>query len=164
VSTPEALAARLGIRRASDLLLRALTHPSYAHEHPPAAHNETLAFLGDAVLGLLVAELLARRDPEAGPGVLTARRAEIVSSRGLAVWARALGVDAALRLGRGEEQHGGRQKESVLATALEAVLGALYLEHGLRVVVPLVDRWMAPGGAPAAEPSGEAAPAPAEPP
>ena len=96
-----ALAARLGLTGLSDLLLQALTHPSYAHEHPPAEHNETLAFLGDAVLGLVVADLLVRREPGAGPGTLTVQRAEIVSARGLAAWARELGVDACLRLGRG---------------------------------------------------------------
>jgi ribonuclease-3 len=136
----------------SDLLLQALTHPSYAHEHPPTAHNETLAFLGDAVLGLVVAELLARREPDAGPGTLTVKRAEIVLTRGLAGWARELGIGACLRLGRGEAQHGGREKESVLASALEAVVGALYLTGGLAAVSPLVGRLMRVGGASAARP------------
>ncbi len=138
-----ALAVRLGVAPDSDLLdllTRALTHPSYAHEHPPAAHNETLAFLGDAVVGLLVADVLARHDPDAGPGPLTTRRAELVSTRGLATWARQLGVDACLRLGRGEAQGGGREKDSVLASALEAVFAALYLEGGLDAVAPLVRR------------------------
>ena len=126
----------------SDLLIQALTHPSYAHEHPPAEHNETLAFLGDAVLGLVVADLLVQREPGAGPGTLTVRRAEIVSRRGLAGWARELNVDACLRLGRGEAQHGGRDKESVLASALEAVVAALYLTGGLLAVLPVVGRLM----------------------
>jgi ribonuclease-3 len=140
-----ALAARLGVTAGPDLLdilIRALTHPSYAHEHPPAAHNETLAFLGDAVLDLVVADLLVRHNPGAVPGVLTMRRAEIVSTRGLAAWARELGVDACLRLGRGEAQHGGREKESVLASALEAVVAGLYLGGGLPSVVSLVRRLM----------------------
>jgi ribonuclease-3 len=140
-----ALAARMGVAPIPDLLallVRALTHPSYAHEHPPAAHNETLAFLGDAVLGLVVADLLVRHDPNTGPGPLTTRRAEIVSTRGLAGWARELGVDACLRLGRGEARGGGRDKESVLASALEAVLAGLYLSGGLPAVVPLVRRLM----------------------
>jgi ribonuclease-3 len=136
------LSARLGLSDVSEVLLQALTHPSYAHEHPPAGHNEVLAFLGDAVLGLVVADLLIRRDPGADPGTLTVRRAEIVSTRGLAGWARELGVDACLRLGRGEAQHGGRHKESVLASALEAAVAALYLAGGLGAVVPLVDRLM----------------------
>ncbi len=137
-----ALAARLGVEPVPDLLVQALTHPSYAHEHPPAAHNETLAFLGDAVLGLVVADLLVRGDPAAGPGSLTIRRAELVSTRGLAAWARQLGVDACLRLGRGEAQHGGREKESVLASAFEAVLGALYVSGGLSPVVSVVRHLM----------------------
>ena len=90
----------------------------------------------------MVADLLARRDPGAGPGALTVRRAEIVSTRGLAGWARELGVDACLRLGRGEAQHGGRERESVLASALEAVAAALYLTGGLAAVSPLVERLM----------------------
>jgi ribonuclease-3 len=146
-----ALVARLGVAEPPDLLLQALTHPSYAHEHPPTLHNERLAFLGDAVLGLAVADLLVRHDPGAGPGPLTTQRAEIVSTRGLAAWALELGVDACLRLGRGEAQHGGRVKESVLATALEAVVATLYLEGGLAVVMPLVRRLMRVEG----EPTGE---------
>jgi ribonuclease-3 len=140
--TVAALARRLGLPGVSELLLQALTHPSYAHEHPPTPHNETLAFLGDAVLGLVVAELLVQHDPAAGPGALTVRRAATVSTRGLAAWARELGVDACLRLGRGEEQHAGRDKESVLATALEAVLAVVYLARGPAAVVPLVRRVM----------------------
>ena len=143
-----ALSTRLGLPGLSELLLQALTHPSYAHEHPPAEHNETLAFLGDAVLGLVVADLLVQRDPGAGPGPLTVQRAEIVSTRGLAAWARELGVDACLRLGRGEAQHGGRDKESVLASALEAVVAALYLTGGLAAVLPLAGRLMRAGEAP----------------
>lgn len=132
------LARRVGFTGAADLLRRALTHPSYAHEHPPTAHNETLAFLGDAVLGLAVAEILVERDPGAGPGDLTVRRAAMVSTRGLAVWARELGVDACIRLGHGEMLHGGREKESVLASALEAVAAALYLDGGLAPILALV--------------------------
>ncbi|HWC01426.1 MAG TPA: ribonuclease III domain-containing protein [Methylomirabilota bacterium] len=134
-----------------DLLLQALTHPSYAHEHPPTPHNEGLAFLGDAVLGLVVADLLVRREPGAGPGRLTVRRAEIVSSRGLAAWGRELRVAPCLRLGRGEAQHAGRDKDSVLASAVEAVVAALYLTAGLGAVSPLVDRLMRVGD----EPTGE---------
>jgi ribonuclease-3 len=100
--------------------------------------------VGDAVLGLAVAEVLVARDPAAGPGELTIRRAELVSTRGLAAWARALGVDACVRLGRGEAQLGGRDKDSVLASALEAVVAALYFTGGLALVLPLVRRVMGP--------------------
>ena len=123
------------------LLRRALTHRSYANEHPPEADNEALAFLGDAVLQLVVTEHLWREAPVAPVGVLTPRRAEIVSGASLARWAEGLGLGAHLRLGRGEQQSGGQAKESVLATALEAVLGVVYLEGGLdaarRVVASL---------------------------
>jgi ribonuclease-3 len=125
-----------------------VTHPSYAHEHPPAPHNETLAFLGDAVLGLLVADILVRCEPGAEPGPLTVRRAAIVSTRGLAAWARELGVGACLRLGRGEAQDRGREKDSVLASALEAVVAVLYLTGGLAVVSPLIGRLVRSGEGP----------------
>jgi ribonuclease-3 len=128
--------------------VRAVTHPSYAHEHPPARHNEVLAFLGDAVLGLVVAEILLESAPEDGPGPLTERRAGLVSARTLAAWAHDLGVPAHLRLGRGEEQGGGRQKESVLATAFEAIVGALYLDGGLAPVRALLTPLMARHPAP----------------
>lgn len=135
------LEARLGHGfRDPELLVRALTHGSYAHEHPPAAHNETLAFLGDAVLGLVVAEMLAARSPADGPGVLTQQRAALVSAANLATWAIRLDLPAQLRLGRGEDQGGGRYKESILASALEAVVGAVYLDGGLHPARTLVAR------------------------
>ena len=142
-----ALAAGVGLPAVSDLLIRALTHSSFAHERPPAGHNETLAFLGDAVVGLAVADLLVRQAPGAGPGTLTVRRAEIVSTEGLAAWARLLGVGACLRLGRGEDQHGGREKDSVLASAFEAMLGVLYLTAGLPAVLRLLARLLPAGSA-----------------
>ena len=135
------LQAALGHRfRDPALLERALTHASYAHEHPPTLHNETLAFLGDAVLGLVVAELLSARAPEAGVGSLTAERALLVSAKNLASWALRLDLPARLRLGRGEALGGGAAKESILATAFEAVVGALYLEGGLGSVAGVVSR------------------------
>ncbi|MGH7320174.1 MAG: ribonuclease III family protein [Candidatus Rokuibacteriota bacterium] len=133
------LEALLGHRfRDPDLLTRALTHPSYAHEHPPADHNETLAFLGDAVVGLVVAELLLAQAPRDGAGTLTQRRALLVSARNLAAWAVRLRVPTHLRLGRGETQGGGVSKESILATAFEAVVAALYLDGGLEAVQKLL--------------------------
>jgi ribonuclease-3 len=113
------------------LLARALTHRSYANEHPEAPDNETLAFLGDAVLGLVVAEHLWKTAPADGVGLLTPRRADIVSGANLARWAERLGMGVHLRLGKGEQITGGRAKESLLATALEALLGVVYLEGGL---------------------------------
>ena len=135
------LERRLGHRfRDPDLLARACTHASYANEHPPAASHESLALLGDAALALVVAEHLLVEDPAAPVGVLTPRRAELVSGERLARWAAALDLGALLRLGRGEAQTGGRARDSILATALEAILGAIYLEAGLPAVRATVGR------------------------
>jgi len=126
------------------LLLQALTHRSYANEHLPERDNESLAFLGDAVLGLVVAERLWTTAPGAPVGLLTLRRADIVSGANLARWAERLDVGAHLRLGRGERRMGGHAKESVLATALEALLGVVFLEGGLpaaRRAVALLALW-----------------------
>jgi ribonuclease-3 len=120
--------------RDAALLDEALTHRSWANEHPPAPHNERLAFLGDAALGLAVAERLWRAAPAEPVGMLTPRRAELVSQASLARWAEQIGLGAHLRLGRGEAAMGGAAKPSVLATALEAVLGVVYLEGGLEAV------------------------------
>ena len=122
------------------LIARALTHSSWANEHPPALHNDGLAFVGDAALGLVVAEHLLALDSEAAVGVLTPRRAEVVSGANLARWARELEIGSMLRLGRGEDLTGGRTRESILATALEAVLGAIYLEGGVPAVRRAVAR------------------------
>lgn len=137
-----ALESQLGHAfRDRGLLQEALTHRSFANEHPGARDNEALAFLGDAVLALVAAEHLRAADPDAPVGVLTPRRAALVSGPSLARWAERLTLGTHLRLGRGEQQTGGPGKESVLATAFEAVLGAVYLEAGLpgarRVVASL---------------------------
>ena len=140
-----ALERRLGHRFTdADRLLRALTHASYANEHPPEPSNDTLALVGDAVLGLVVAEQVFRVDPAAPVGVLTERRAELVSGANLARWAADLGLGPLLRLGRGEDQTGGRGRESILATGLEAIFGAIYLEAGLPAVhrvIAAIARW-----------------------
>ncbi len=136
------LARRLDhVFRDDRLLTRALTHASYANEHPTAAvGNESLALLGDAALGLVVAERLLEELPDGPVGLLTSRRAELVSGANLARWAAELGLGALLRLGRGEDQTGGRARESVLATALEAVLGVVYLDGGIPAVRRVVGR------------------------
>lgn len=131
VGPREALGARLGHAFQDHArLLEALTHRSFANENP-GVDNERLALLGDAVLTLVVVEHLLRTAPGAPVGVLTPSRAALVSGENLARWAREVGLGGHLRLGRGEERTGGRDKESVLATALEAVLGVIYLEGGL---------------------------------
>ena len=126
------------------LLRQALTHRSFTNENPGSPDNERLALLGDAVLALVVAERLLAAAPDEPVGVLTPRRAALVSGENLARWAIALDLGAHLRLGRGEEQMGGRAKESVLATALEAVVGVVYREAGLeavRATVALLAVW-----------------------
>jgi len=126
------LGARLGHAfREAALLEQALTHSSFANEHPGTRDNGALAFLGDAVLALVVGEHLWRAFPDEAEGVLTPKRAELVSGANLGRWAVAIRLGPHLRLGRGEEQMGGREKESLLATALEAVLAVVYLEGGL---------------------------------
>ena len=94
-------------------------------------HQESLAFVGDAALSLVVAERLYEATPDAPVGVLTPQRADLVAGATLARWATDLGLGDVVRLGRGEDQTGGRTRPSILATTLEAVLGVIYLEAGL---------------------------------
>lgn len=145
----DALERRLAHHFRDDALLeRAFTHASYAHEHPPTADQDALAYVGDAALGLVVAERLFGADPAAPVGVLTPERAALVSGANLARWAAALELAPLLRLGRGEDQTGGRERDSILATTFEALLGVLYLEAGLEPVRRLVGALAAtaPGG------------------
>jgi len=135
------LEERLGHRfRDRERLEQALTHASYANEHPGILDHEGLALLGDAALALVVAERLLGQDPHASVGVLTPRRAAIVSGANLARWASELGLGALLRLGRGEDLTGGRARESILATTLEAVLAVIYIEEGLSALRRAVAR------------------------
>ncbi len=109
----------------------ALTHKSFANERGrDVGHNERLEFLGDAVLGLIVADALMRAHPDCAEGQLSRLRASIVNASSLADAARPLGIGAALRLGRGEERTGGRTKHNLLADAYEACLGAVYRDLG----------------------------------
>ncbi len=125
------LEERLGHRfERRELLERALTHRSYANEHGLETNYERLEFLGDAVLGLVAAEQLFDERPRRTEGALTRRKAHLVSARVLAERARALDLGALLRLGVGEERSGGREKSSLLADALEAVLGAVFRDGG----------------------------------
>ncbi|MDQ1696572.1 MAG: ribonuclease [Frankiaceae bacterium] len=112
------------------LIERAVTHRSYAYENGGLPTNERLEFLGDSVLGLVVTEELFRRHPELPEGQLAKLRAAVVNSRALAEVARCLGIGRYLRLGRGEEASGGRDKSSILADAVEALIGAVYLDLG----------------------------------
>jgi ribonuclease-3 len=114
-----------------ELLDRALAHRSWCAEEGESDSNERLEFLGDAVLGLVVAEYTYRTYPELSDGVMSKVRASVVNTRALAEIALELEIAAHLRLGRGEDQSGGRTKESILADATEAVIGAVYLDGGL---------------------------------
>jgi len=130
-----------------DLLELATRHRSWCAEHDAAESNERLEFLGDAVLGLVVADHLYRLDPDVPEGVLARRRAELVNARVLAEVAAEIGLGEVIRLGRGEHSAGGRRKPSILADAMEAVLGAVYLDGGLGaaqgVVVRVLDEKIA---------------------
>lgn len=142
----ESLAQRLGHRFHNlELLDQALRHSSFAHENPESGtSNERLEFLGDAVLDLTVSTLLLARLPESSEGELSRGRAALVNARQLASLARSLGLGDHLLLGRTEERQEGRQKPSLLANALEAVLAAVYLDGGLKVVADLTERWFTP--------------------
>ncbi len=133
--------------RRPELLTLALTHPSYAHEHPDEGgeehHNQRLEFLGDAVLDFLVAAWLFEQHPDFPEGPLTRLRATLVRTSTLARLALDLGLGAALRLGHGEEEHGGRERAANLCDALEATVGALYLDGGLEQVWACLGAWFA---------------------
>jgi ribonuclease-3 len=119
-----------------ELLLRCLTHISYGRR---GEHNERLEFLGDAVLNLAMSELLMRRFPEKNEGDLSKMRAALVNADVLAEKAARLKLGAALRLGRGEERSGGREKKSILAGAFEALLGGIYWESGYAAAYRVVE-------------------------
>lgn len=130
----------LGVAVSDSSLRLALTHSTYAYENGGGPNNERLEFLGDAVLGHVVTSLLYHQYPELSEGDLAKRRAAIVSTHPLAAVAESLDLGAHLLLGRGEELTGGRHKASLLADALEAVIGAVYLEQGFEGATSLVER------------------------
>lgn len=134
----------LGVSIAPELLTLALTHRSFAYEHGGIAHNERLEFLGDSILGQAVTVALYRDNPDLDEGELAKRRASLVSTVALAEIAHAIGLGAHIRLGKGEEQTGGRDKSSILADTVEAIIGATYLDLGGDVATALVLRLVAP--------------------
>jgi ribonuclease-3 len=141
VRPAESFADRLGIAvRDLDLLEQALVHSSWHHEHRDGArgHNERLEYLGDAVVNLAISQALYTRHPDDDEGYLSARRAAIVSTVGLARLASRIELGAYLMLGEGEAQRSGRRRPSLLASTFEAVAGALYLDLGF----PLVRDWL----------------------
>ena len=142
------LLAALGVDLDDDLLTLALTHRSFAYENGGLPTNERLEFLGDAVLGVVVTERLYRDHPDLPEGQLAKLRASVVNMHALAGVAAGLdarsegggGLGAHLYLGRGEELTGGRTKTSILADATEALIGAVYLQHGLETAREVVHR------------------------
>jgi ribonuclease III len=133
VGRAAAFAQRLGLPvRDLQLLEQALVHSSWLHEHPESArgHNERLEFLGDSVVNLAVSEALYARHPSDDEGLLSARRAAIVSSAGLARLAARVDLGSHLLLGEGEAARGGRRRPTLLGQAFEAVAGAVYLDLG----------------------------------
>jgi len=142
---PRGLERALGVGFADPTLLdAALTHRSYAFEQELDVNNERLEFLGDAVLGLVVTDMAYRTFPDLAEGELAKLRASIVNMSALADVARQLGLGQAVKLGHGEEMSGGRDKASILADALEALLGAVYLDRGLDVARSLIERLFLP--------------------
>ena len=141
----KALDRRLGVRF-KDASLRdlALTHRSFAFERELGSNNERLEFLGDAVLGIVVTDMAFREFVEMPEGELAKLRAAIVNMGALADVARDLGLGAFILLGKGEEMSGGRDKSSILADALEALLGAIYLDRGLAAARKLIVRLFRP--------------------
>ena len=133
----------LGVELDPELVELALTHRSYAYEHGGLPTNERLEFLGDAVLGVVVTERLYREHPDLPEGQLAKLRASVVNMHALAGVARELGLGERLHLGRGEELTGGRDKPSILGDAVEAVLGAVHLQHGIETSRTLVERLFA---------------------
>ena len=137
----------LGVEIGEDLLQLALTHRSWAYENGGGPHNERLEFLGDSILGQAVTVMLYTENPTLDEGELAKRRASLVSSVALAEVARSIGLGAHVLLGRGEELTGGRDKSSILADLVEALIGATYISRGgdeatalvLRLIRPLLD-------------------------
>lgn len=125
------LVARLGVELSEEILEQAITHRSFSYENGGVPTNERLEFLGDSVLGIVITDELYRKNPDAQEGQLAKLRAAVVNAKALADVARTLGLGEFLLLGKGEEATGGRDKSSILADAVEAILGAIYVEHGL---------------------------------
>ncbi len=138
------LVAAVGVELDPGLLDRALTHRSYAYENGGLPTNERLEFLGDSVLGLVITDALYRDNPEISEGHLAKLRAAVVNMRALASVAQALDLGSHVRLGRGEQTTGGREKASILADGLEALIGAVYLTGGLAGASAFIHRLFDP--------------------
>jgi ribonuclease-3 len=155
VDRADVLAERLGLPiRDRRLLAQALTHTSWLHEHPgeAAGHNERLEFLGDSVINLAITQALFERHPDDDEGLLSARRAAIVSATGLARLAGRIELGAHLSLGEGEASRAGNERPSILASAFEALAGAILIDLGweatrawiTEIAAPEIDAGLAP--------------------
>ncbi len=140
----EDLTKRLGVDIDAGTLRLALTHRSYAYEQGGIPTNERLEFLGDSVLGLSVTDALYRDNPDLSEGDLAKRRSAVVSTRALAGVARSLDLGQYILLGQGEKLTNGRDKSSILADTMEAVIGAAYLSHGIETAQAMVMRLIGP--------------------
>lgn len=144
VPEPEELFERLGVHITAGTLERALTHRSFAYEQGGLPTNERLEFLGDSVLGYVVTDHIFTVYPDLAEGDLARRRAAVVSTRALAKVARRIGIGPFVRLGTGERRTGGADKDSILADTLEALIGAVYVDHGAVAAAALVHRHVVP--------------------
>ena len=143
-AAPASLGEVLGYRfRDPELASTALTHPSWAHEMNGGSGNERLEFLGDAVLGLVIADALFDAHPDWEEGDLTRARAALVNQRALAEVSRSLGLGRLVKLGRTEQRSSGGDKDRVLANCLEALIGAVFLDGGLAPATELLRRLFA---------------------
>lgn len=138
------LRSRLHADVETDILQLSVTHRSYAYENGGIPTNERLEFLGDSILGLIVTDTLYSRHPDFTEGQLAKMRSAVVNARALAEVANTIGLGEFLLLGRGEESTNGRNKASILADTMEAVIGATYLSCGLEVAGELVHRLLDP--------------------
>ena len=140
----QALVKRLGVDIDPELLVLSLTHRSFAYEEGGLPPNERLEFLGDAVLGMVVTDYLYRTHSDLPEGDLAKMRAASVSQRALAEVARAIDLGPCILLGKGERSTGGNDKDSILCDAFEAVLGAIYLSHGIETSREAILRLLKP--------------------
>jgi ribonuclease III len=140
----ETLTGALGISVQPESLQLAFTHRSFAYESGGIPTNERLEFLGDSVLGLLITKELYNRFPDFDESKLSPIRSGVVNTRALANIARNLEIAPFLRIGKGEESTGGRDKNSILADALEALVGVIYVQHGFEKTSEVVLKWFIP--------------------
>lgn len=142
--TLDVLCQKLGVTIESSLLELALTHRSYAYEHGGLPNNERLEFLGDSVLGFVVTAHIHEKFSELDEGELSKIKNAVVSAKALGALSADIGIGNYLRLGKGEEQTGGREKNNLLADAFEAILGAIYVSKGLDAAAAMVERFVFP--------------------